>query len=64
MQALGIILQILGYVGMILLLKKFGFATSLDEYKSVNHKFLKLNGYQFWFVSWGLVIVGTILTLF
>jgi hypothetical protein len=53
MQTLGIILQILGYVGMILLLKKFGFATSLDEYKSVNQKFLRLNGFQFWFVSGG-----------
>ena len=63
-QTAGILLQLLGYIGMILFPKKFGFATSPDDYRSMKDKFLGLNGYHFWIVSWGLVIVGTILTAF
>ena len=62
MQTLGIILQLVGYIGMILFPAKFGFATHMDGYKLMPH-FLGLNGYYFWAFSWGLVIVGTTLTV-
>jgi hypothetical protein len=51
-QTTGIMLQLLGYIGMILFPKKFGFATSLDDYRSMKDKFLGLNGYHFWVISW------------
>jgi hypothetical protein len=64
MQTLGIILQLLGSVGMMCFPKKFGFATNVEDYQVAQDKWLGLNGYQFWTLSWGLVILGTILTLF
>ena len=63
MQTLGIILQLVGYIGMILFPAKFGFATHMDGYKLVPHRILGLNGYHFWALSWGLVIAGTMLTV-
>jgi hypothetical protein len=63
MQALGIILQLAGYIGMILFPAKFGFATHMDAYKHVPHRILGLNGYYFWVLSWALIIVGITLTV-
>jgi hypothetical protein len=63
MQTFGIILQLAGYIGMILFPAKFGFATHMDGYKLVPHRILGLNGYHFWVLSWGLIIVGITLTV-
>jgi hypothetical protein len=63
MQTLGIILQLVGYIGMILFPSKFGFATHINRYRLMPHRILGLNGYHFWALSWGLVIVGTTLTV-
>ncbi len=62
MQTLVYILGILGSIGMMLFVKMFGFATNMDDYRYMK-KFLGINGYQWWYLSWVLIIAAGVLQL-
>jgi len=63
MQTLIYVLGILGSVGMMLFVKLFSFATCMDDYRSMDKK-LGMNGYQWWNLSWVLIILAGVLQLF
>jgi hypothetical protein len=50
---------IFGSIGMIFFATKFPFSTSIRDLKLVTERFLGLNGYIVWWLSWSLIIVGT-----
>jgi hypothetical protein len=57
------LLVLMGSGGMIVFASKFGFSTNLDGYRMMKARFLRLDGAQVWFASWGFVIVGTLMQL-
>lgn len=60
---LSYIFIILGSIGMMLFISKFPFSTSVKDLELVNYRFWRLNGYQFWILSWLLIILGTFIQL-
>ena len=60
MQTSVYVLGIMGSVGLMAFLKIFGFATQMDDYRSMD-KFMGINGYQWWYLSWVLIILAGVL---
>ena len=56
--------QLLGSIGMFLFPLKFSFAADLDAHQVSEERFMGLNGYQFWCLSWGWLILGILAQLF
>jgi hypothetical protein len=56
--ALEYLTVVAGSVGLILFASWFGFATSLDDYKSHSRRF-GLRGDQVWWGSWSLIVLLT-----
>jgi hypothetical protein len=63
-MTISIVFQLLGCTGMLLFPMKFSFATDLDAHQVSGERFVGLNGYQFWCLSWGWLILGTLAQLF
>ena len=57
------LLIILGSCGMVVFATKFSLASSPWQLKLTKERFLGLNGYQVWIVSWFSIILGTSLQL-
>jgi hypothetical protein len=53
---------ILGSFGLIFFVTKFGFATNLNDNRS-GSRWWGLRGDQVWRLSWGLIVVGTVVQL-
>jgi len=56
-------LVVLGSVGMILFASKFPFTTAIWELKHAKERFLFLNGYYLWNLSWFFIIAGSLIQL-
>lgn len=54
---------ILGSIGMLVFASKFPFTTALWQLKNSKERFLFLNGYYLWNLSWGFIIAGSIIQL-
>ena len=52
---------VLGSIGMLGFASKFPFSTALRDLKYVKERFLFLNGYYLWNLSWGFIIAGSII---
>lgn len=54
---------ICGSMGMMFFATKFPFSTNIKQLKFAPERFLGLDGYQVWWLSWLLIIVGTFIQL-
>lgn len=59
----GYVFVVLGSVGMIVFATKFGFSTHLGGYRNLENRYLGMDGACVWWVSWCLIIAGTVLQL-
>ena len=48
-----------GTVGLIILATKFPFASFFWELRHAKERYLGLNGYTVWILSWSLIVAGT-----
>lgn len=55
---------VIGSIGMLIFASKFPFTTAIWELKNAKERFLFLNGYYLWNISWGFIIAGSIIQLF
>jgi len=62
-MSISYILIILGSIGMILFATKFPFSTRIQDLTFSKVKYMGLNGYHFWVVSWFSIIIGTLIQL-
>lgn len=53
-------LVILGSIGMVVFASRFPFSTRIKDLETSSATFCGLNGYQVWFYSWAVIIVGTV----
>lgn len=61
--SLSYIFIITGSIGMMVFATKFPFSTKMKDLKYASERFLGLNGYGVWMVSWFLIILGTTIQL-
>ena len=61
--SLSYVLIMLGSVGMILFATKFPFSTRIQDLTLSERRLFGLNGFHFWIVSWGSIIMGTLIQL-
>lgn len=55
------IFTISGAFGMIVFSQKFPFSTSIWMLKHTHERYLGLNGYEMWILSWSLIIAGSLI---
>ncbi len=48
-----------GCIGMIVFAQVFPASTNIRDLRLASERFLRLNGYQVWLVSWSLIAAGT-----
>jgi uncharacterized membrane protein len=56
-------LIILGSIGMVIFATHFSFSTKISDLKHSPERFLMLNGYRVWLISWVLIIIGTFIQM-
>jgi hypothetical protein len=54
---------IFGSLGMIVVATKFSFSTKIKDMELTKERFLCFNGYQVWWLSWSLIILGAVIQL-
>lgn len=64
LYGLGYGFTILGSLGMIAFAMRFPFSTSLRDLKYHSARFLRMNGYVVWIVSWVCILIGAVFQLF
>lgn len=56
-------LIILGSIGMMIFPTHFPFSTNISDLRYETKRYIGLNGYYFWVMSWLCIIFGTVIQL-